>query len=432
MADGVCGGAMRGKNAKLWLLAALALVAAGAGAALLASQYIESYEVEEDVGYGGAARLNPYLAAEMLLNEMDLPTVSRLQRGPLPSPGYNLVILGQDAESQTRLDPQLLEWIGQGGHLVLVADPRLPSPLLDVVGIGIKEYQRTMSVPNATSAGLEASPAPQCIPDQWQPVEPWTEEEGLVTEDQSWNPEGAGSVLVLPPGSEAPLTVRTALGWTLFNSQTGEMGCLADGSAFCPFVRTTWGSGSVTALVDPAFMNNREIGSLDHAQATYKLLGGPRRPAGVVLVIRATAPGLWQLLWQRAWTVIITAALLLACWVWLASRRFGPLQGPPPPRRRSLQEHIEATGTFLWRLGQRELLLDSTRQAVRRRIATRLGTMPDTEDSGLEQAIVDRMGERPSLVRHAFHGRAVSESRGSAKSYFLQTVRQLEKLWSKR
>ena len=423
---------MRRKKTTLWLVVALALAAAGAGAALWASHYIESYEVEEDVGFRGAARLNPYLAAEMLLNEMGLPTVSRLQQGPLPGPEYNLAILGQDAESQTRLDTLLLEWVGEGGHLVVAVDPRIPSPLLDVVGIGIKEY------PNGSSAlGESREPAsvPQCIPEQWRPAEPWaqgTQEGDLFAEDQSLAPDGAERVLLPPPGSERPLSVRTTRQWTLFNSLTGEMGCSADGSGFCPFVRASWGSGTVTALVDPAFMNNRQIGSFDHAQATYELLSGPTRPAGVVLVIRATAPGLWRLLWQRGWMIIITAALLLACWVWLASRRFGPLQGPPPPQRRSLLEHIEATGTFLWRQGHGELLLDSTRHAVRRRIATRLGAMPDTEDAGLEQAIVDRLGERPSLVSHAFHSRTVSESRGTAKSHFLRTVQQLEKLWSKR
>ena len=63
--------------------------------------------------------------------------------------------------------------------------------------------------------------------------------------------------------------------------------------------------------------------------------------------------------------------LALLAWLWMRMQRFGPLLPPPMPARRSLLEHVEASGEHLLRYGKLGVLHGAMRDAVLARLRRR-------------------------------------------------------------
>ena len=57
--------------------------------------------------------------------------------------------------------------------------------------------------------------------------------------------------------------------------------------------------------------------------------------------------------------------------MWRVGGRFGPLESEPPHGRRSLREHLDAAGTFLWRRRAGGAMLTAVRQRLREQLARR-------------------------------------------------------------
>ncbi|MEZ5384609.1 MAG: DUF4350 domain-containing protein [Prosthecobacter sp.] len=74
-------------------------------------------EIEKTLGYRGKARLNPFLAAETLLDE--LGHEARGEKALTKLPGHDAAIF-MSAESglPTGRAKQLLRWTFSGGHLI--------------------------------------------------------------------------------------------------------------------------------------------------------------------------------------------------------------------------------------------------------------------------------------------------------------------------
>ncbi len=75
--------------------------------------------------------------------------------------------------------------------------------------------------------------------------------------------------------------------------------------------------------------------------------------------------GIVPLLVRNAGLVLLAGLLLLTLWLWRVGGRFGPLESEPPHGRRSLREHLEAAGTFLWRRRAGGAMLTAVRQRLR-------------------------------------------------------------------
>ena len=82
-------------------------------------------------------------------------------------------------------------------------------------------------------------------------------------------------------------------------------------------------------------------------------------------------PSLWRTLLRRGWPMWLPLALLLAGWLWARMRRFGPLLPSPALERRSLLEHVAASGQHQWRYGRGDVLFDAMRAAMLERLRRR-------------------------------------------------------------
>ena len=83
------------------------------------------------------------------------------------------------------------------------------------------------------------------------------------------------------------------------------------------------------------------------------------------------APSLAQLLWQHGWMPIVALLITLLSVIWANGQRLGPIVLLRDGGRRSLLEHVRASGGFLWRHGAGETLLATMRQRILRTLERR-------------------------------------------------------------
>lgn len=340
----------------------------------------ERVEDEVEVGYQGAARTNPFLAAEHLFTRLGAPART-LAAGPLslPPPDHALLLLSPARSLSAERFAKILAWVQKGGRLLLMPDE---APSLDPV------------------------------------LRHWSVE--VTEEPEAGEPE----ILQIPlrEGTKAkvemPRTRRLVVTRKDAPVQEGSKAGLA-------IVRYPEGEGSVTFLADAGFLANDAIGQNDHAALAWALVrAGGDAPAGVWIAVRDEVPTLAQLLRRHAWMALASCGLLIAAWLWSAGARFGPLLPDPPRDRRSLLEHVEATGDFLWRTGRGDELLQGARQALIHRIDVRepaWGRLPAPE---LVQRLATATRLPAARIDRALHGGAATPADLVHALQTLETLRR--------
>ena len=303
----------------------------------------ERVEEEVEVGFQGAARTNPFLAVERLFTRLGAPART-LAASPtvLPPPDHALLLLSPVRSLSEERFAQILDWVRKGGKLIVTPDE---APSLDP----ILRHWSVQVAADPEAADPEAAEAEAAEADAGDPE---IFEVPLL--------EGVQARV------EMPRTRRLVIERKDTQVEKGTEAGLA-------FVRYAEGEGTVTFLADAGFLTNEGIGQHDHAALAFALIRGANTkvPAGVWIAIRDEVPTLGQLLARHAWMALASCALLIAAWLWSAGTRFGPLLPDPPRGRRSLLEHVEASGDFLWRTGRGDELLQGARQALLHRIDVR-------------------------------------------------------------
>jgi len=213
----------------------------------------------------------------------------------------------------------LLDWVAQGGHLVLSLpqNRRGPNPstrpvgaLLDMLGIW------WMPVPTRFCQDIQ-------FPD--------TAEEMMFCADERFMLDG-----------------HTQIAW-------------GDSDSGYAFARRQWGLGSVDIFSHLNFLDNTQLERPGRAALARQLLAPNYRHGTVHLIYGRQLPSLWQLLFEHGRMAWIPLLLALLAWLWMRMPRLGPLRPAPLPARRALLEHIEASGEHLYRYGNSDILLETLR-----------------------------------------------------------------------
>jgi hypothetical protein len=109
------------------------------------------------------------------------------------------------------------------------------------------------------------------------------------------------------------------------------------------------------------------------------------------------------LLVEHGWMAIVPLALLLLAWLRMRAQRFGPLVPAAPEARRSLLEHVQASGEHLYRYGRAHLLHQALRRHVLARIRRRDPLAASLEGQAQVAAIAERTGLPSTDVADALH-----------------------------
>jgi hypothetical protein len=300
---------------------------------------------------GPEARANRFLAFERFLGAMGARkeiVESPAQLTHLP-PGTTLFLAAHRlAYMNPRAVASLVEWVNAGGHLVVQSEfHETRDPLLDAFSI-----ERKGPDPAKATTGQQRKLDEQ----QRQQIPPEFEQAIM----------GATPVAFEWPGAQGTLRVNMPASTQLKDRRGREPLATITANKRTVAISLASGNGTITVVPSFAFLLNSSIGKNDHAEFGWLLASHGVAAPRVLLFLRFESLPLTEWIWREAWTVVIAAALFLLAWLSRVIPRFGPLVPDAPPERRSLAEHIIASGRFLWSRGQRRYLVAAVRERALR------------------------------------------------------------------
>lgn len=368
-----------------WLLVMLGVLVIGVPLVILFLRSHERITETQHLPPQGEASYNPlYVLGQAL--RADGITVHAMPRVDLTSmalqPHDTLVLLQDSAHLPPPTAQALLAWVARGGHLIVRTPPIAAEdidgngPLLDALGVD--------SVDHGSS----------CQP--------------FHVRDDPHHVEFCGGrrFSVTPPAG-----MQLVRQWGHNDPDSDDDGAV--------FARLRHGQGSVDVLADLEFMKGQGrpapesvpgvkagdyvdgLHDRSHRDLTRYLLA-PRYGEGAMwLVYGSRPPSLWHRLFYQGWPVWVPLLLALLGWLWQRAQRMGSVLPSPAIERRSLLEHVRASGEHLLRYGKAPLLYDAVRRAFLGRLRRRAPTAAALTGPAQVQAIATLLNWPHSRVQTA-------------------------------
>lgn len=185
------------------------------------------------------------------------------------------------------------------------------------------------------------------------------------------------------------------------------------------------GKGQVVML-SQNFFHNYALNRYDHGELLLALAALHPVSKRVTIIKNFNAVAWYAALWRYASLMLISVAVSLALLLWMALRRFGPLLPAPLQVRRSLSEHIAASGAWLWKAdGGRDLLLAAARADTLTLIQRRAPALLRGAPESINQALASACDISPASVDAALHqGAAHQPVRFTGQIRTLQIMRK--------
>ena len=345
----------RGSSVLPWLLGLLFL-------GLVAAWFLLTYKkVERSVELPpiGEASFNPLYALKLSLRGAGQQVLSRqrLQLDAVPLGAHDTVVMLGDPRSLGQTDLEGLErFVRGGGHLV----------------VGLPEFSES-------GQGTGAEPLSGFLP--IQPV---------VTR--------SSCLLRTTAGQREQSLFCGAPSFTLEDDADVAAG-LQHPQGHYLFARFRLGEGSVDLLSDMGLLTNDQLADAGNPEFARQLLTPNWGSGRFHLVYSVDLPPLWRWLLEHGSRALLPAFLCLLLWLWMRAQRFGPLLPAPQPPRRSLLEHLEASGEHLLRYGQLAALHRALLTAVQARLRRRDPLAAALEGEPQASLIAKRTGLPASDVR---------------------------------
>lgn len=371
------------RESRRGVVGGLILIAVTVVGLLLAAWFLRSFQrVERTLALPphGEAGYNPLYALKRALQEDGVRVDSRMRMDLATHPlgeRDTLLLLGDPRLIAPPEARRLLDWVNAGGHLIVRTPPRrtweraLDAPLLAQLRIVLKAHDA------------------QCVALQLRDEKPSQEfcsgrrfSFDQVQPELSWGDLDAGYVYA-----------RLAHG-------KGRVDVLAD----TDFLEN--GRPGAAAAVDlGALFGHRSRGS-GLREAAHQVLArqvlAPNYGRGVIhLVYAAQMPSLLRSVLSHGWPVWLPLLLAVLAWLWARAQRFGPLRPAPAPDRRSLLEHVHASGQHLFRYGKGALLHAAVRQAFLTRLQRRDPVSAALAGEAQVAALAQRLQVDPARLRQA-------------------------------
>jgi len=383
-------------NRKALLRAALITLPLIAALLYIALNWYRIEQVTVWVQAGEEARRNPFLAYTRLLEHLGaqprmIGSPSRLASLPDTS---TLVMAGSRLAYMTpQRVREITAWVQRGGTLVVQSEGYgIDDPLLDALGV-----ERAFPEWVGRRGGMQRRPNE--LPSGGVVDVHWPgESRALHASFAGLLPE-LRDLRVRPDSTVAKLGSRTVL------------------------LSFALGQGHVTIVPSLAFLTNTSIGKLDHARLGWRLAEAEKPGRIVALFTRLETPPFIDWVRNQAWAVAIAAALLVFVWLARIVPRFGPLAPDAPPVRRSLLEHIVASGRYLWSRGEHAYLIEALRERVWRAARRRGIDAPTSARRAKAVEAMARLASVPPLdAERALFGQAALPAAFTGAAARLQDI----------
>lgn len=362
------------------------------------------------------ARKNPMLAASRLLTQHGYTVRNELVLRdtlvkPLP-PGMLIIAenAGLMSEKETN---QLLHWVQAGNTLIL-------------------RPKRWSTRSESTRTGRRGKAADE------EQDDPFGERYGIVLktkyecECEKKNgkdkppPEKEFALISFP---DAPYALQLERSWLrIRNEENRDVPPFQFGDESGEFVRVyREGQGQVVLVADNFFDNN-SLRKFDQAELLLGFgqmrLNANSKANHVLIVQNLDIPKWYLTLWDNFYAGLIGIACLLLLLFWIALRRFGPILPDPDDERRSLIEHIDASGRWLWKVpGGREILLGAARNATNKLLQRRVPQLQRLEQQEQIRHLAETVRLVPADLVLALHRPA-----SSIPAEFTRQIQTLQRL----
>lgn len=302
---------------------------------------------KENVGATGEACSNRFYAAQEMFKKLGTPikTVPSLKaRDALPKGG--VIILQAGVTIAGRQWQQLLSWVNAGGHLMI-------------------------EVEGSDLSSSVARAADGCESGGWtsSSTNPALDEFGVFVYEEN-NEDLSVKTIEMEEGRE-PITVQFG-GNRLLYADDSEPDWSAPSRDAANVMEYLSGDGRVTFVNSLQFADNWHIGASQNAAFLWGLIAlSHQAPEWIWLVQFTDRPSFLLWLWQNAMLPILATGLFVLLWIWSLMPRFGPLQPELAPDRRSLKEHLRASGRLAFRRNVTLPLLEQARAQCQKSLARR-------------------------------------------------------------
>ncbi|WP_313419281.1 DUF4350 domain-containing protein [Stenotrophomonas sp.] len=317
----------------------------------------------------GEASYNPlYVLGQALRADgIEVQSRQRLQLAKMPLGNTDTVVLLQDTREMPPGTAQaLLDWVGRGGHLLLRTQPpgedkpsTTQGPLLDRIGVESlfhgNDCQPFHVVDDPShvefcggrrfSLGFQASAAAE---------RRWGNEEGLA--------------------------------FARLRHGQGRIDVLADMDFMLGAGTNTLPRKRATAKDTP---QRDGLHDLSHRDLTRYLLDPNYGRGTVWLVYGSRPPTLLARIVLQGWPVWIPLLLALLGWLWARAQRLGSVLPSPVVERRSLLEHVRASGELLMRFGHGTQLYHAVQALFLHRLRLRAPVAAALDGAARDQAIAE-------------------------------------------
>ncbi len=285
---------------------------------------IETEEIT--VGYRGAAKLNPWLAASRMFERMGVTTETRTALGK-PPPVTATLFIPLEAISSRGSARQMLDWAARGGHLMVACS-------------GTDRYRNDWRDPD------------DLVED--------TASAFLKELDIEFSSERTRPVTSLTIDEESlALSHCKAPGLDLKGRRADVLAGSRDAASVASFHH---GSGRVTLLASGTPFRNRYLDKDDNAAILHGLV--TLDYGSSIIFVFSERQNLWEMLWQYAWMPFVAVVLLILLWLWRHLPRFGAARGVDHSGIRHFGTQLDEAGAFLSDRTGYETLLASARRAI--------------------------------------------------------------------
>ncbi len=328
----------------LVIITAVVLIALG----VWLSQKITFYEERIDLGPSPEARSNPYLAMQYFLREQGINVSSADSLVTVmsePAEQRTLIILSNDASLIDSQQTALLNWVAQGGHLVISAQH-------EKIEQDAESLLMTLGIQKYLSSDLDEQAVDDELIEEDDDSLAMLEQEDSSDTACTFEPLSSLTRLYLE-NEQSPAYLELDNRYHLSDSDN-RAHAWANSEAATHLLQLTHGQGLVTVLTDFRLWQQKNIDAYDNAWLLWYL----SQDSEVALFNPPKQQGLFGLLWQYFAIACVLLIALLLLGAWASALRFGPQLTPHNHSRRQLTEHLHAAALFNLRYnGQRSLLI---------------------------------------------------------------------------
>ena len=316
---------------------------------------------EKIVGYKGAAKANPWLAAQRTLEKLGTPATMSTTLGSMPDTGTALFI-PLDAVNSRGSALQMIQWAAQGGHLIVACSgtDRFRNDWHDHNDPGISQKHPLLEELHVKFLARGGDSA------------------GKVD-------FGDGDELKFESHTDSALDVS----WLSTDIVAGE----DDSTAIASF---SYVAGRITLLASATPFRNRWLDEADHAAILDQIV--QQEYATSVLFIGSSKVNLWGMLVEHAWMPLTGTVLLIGLWLWRHLPRFGPAIPADHGSVRHFGTQLDEAGAFLSERAAPGTLLAAARQSVLQAAAR--SSLPADAPDFMEQ-LAARSGLTVAAVQQA-------------------------------